>query len=289
MKLSFSAATFGAVLISGTALSRSQSLLFAKAASVSKEDQTAENNFLWEQKFLRLKQKLKVKSNLRMKLALREGYLMKSGDECHPEFGMGEFATDVGILACRNQEQICVPDPLSQHGGICAELVPVRKDMITIDQENAIARSIEQVKPFIVKDKLKAMHLSGGGMEGCTPLHLTDGGSFVTCQSSGHVCVKDSSSSLGGTCVDITPHVHYVGSPLPHFEHGSHRNLNACRYLNGTSGVKCSGPQACYGLSPSFIRSNIGCGSCNSYAACMGLSGESKIRLYHVCHEPLHE
>ena len=45
-------------------------------------------------------------------------------------------------------------------------------------------------------------------------------------------------------------------------------------YTNGTSSVKCLGPRACHSLSASFIKNNIGCGSCNSYGACIGLTGE---------------
>jgi hypothetical protein len=44
-------------------------------------------------------------------------------------------------------------------------------------------------------------------------------------------------------------------------------------YRNGTAGVKCYGSQACGGLTSSFILTNIGCGSCNAYAACTDMSG----------------
>ena len=59
------------------------------------------------------------------------------------------------------------------------------------------------------------------------------------------VCVEDDRSSLGGRCVSVDT---------------SHRNLDPC--------IKCSGTDACYGLSQDFIDNKIADGSCCGSFAC---------------------
>ena len=52
-----------------------------------------------------------------------------------------------------------------------------------------------------------------------------------------------------------------------------------CNYCNGTSvGVECSdGLHACMDLSSDFIANRIGCGSCNAFGACKGLTATSSV------------
>ena len=61
------------------------------------------------------------------------------------------------------------------------------------------------------------------------------------------VCVEDDSSSLGGLCISAVD--------------TDHRDLETCT-------TKCTGLQACKGLSQEFIDSNIGEGSCCGNYAC---------------------
>ena len=112
---------------------------------------------------------------------------------------------------------------------------------------------------------------------------FVDVGIFNGC-SNGYFCSKDSSSNLGGTCVNIargTSDTFLIPRDL--FEGEKHRHLLTCDYLNGTSGEKCSGFRACGDLSPDFIANNIGCGSCNAFGACRGLSGKFYFQLTCSC------
>eukprot|EP00956_Cyclotella_meneghiniana_P034852 scaffold108757_cov60-Cyclotella_meneghiniana.AAC.6 len=105
-----------------------------------------------------------------------------------------------------------------------------------------------------------------------------DVGIFNGCGGNGFFCSKDSSSNLGGTCVNIGSTADESLPSRDLFEGGNHRHLlTSCDYLNGTSGEKCSGLRACMGLSSDFIANNIGCGSCNGYGACRGLSATSSV------------
>ena len=141
------------------------------------------------------------------------------------------------------------------------------------------------LKPFSMQDSWKAAHIlerSREGSQGYLPLvggecnpGTIDGFvdvSILGC-SSGHFCAKDSYSNLGGTCVNI-------GVTTDFHEGGKHRHLLTCAYLNGTSGEKCSGLHACGDLSSDFIANNVGCGSCNAYGACTGLSGTFLMSFY---------
>ena len=98
----------------------------------------------------------------------------------------------------------------------------------------------------------------------------------LSCSDPQDVCVKSSKSSLGGFClnsdIDLEAHGHYV-------EHERQLlSTQSCTYANGTEGgEKCKGMHACKDLNESFIENYIGCGSCNGYGACWGISG--KVRL----------
>lgn len=307
MRLSISAATVGAILSSCTVLSKYESFLLAEAATNSKVKQDAEYKYSLEEMFLRLKQKLRAKTELRKKLGSHGGYLVfSSGENCSPFQDSFQFereegdTTDVGILGCRNPEQLCIEDASFSLGGICADVIN-RGDVVTeIDPGLTKTKKIEQFKPVFLKDKLRANYLvqqnivEGGGqarffMQGeCTPppsvfelIHTSvDAGILGRCQNSDNICVKDPSSFLGGTCVDISAQVDDFIPLDTAFERGRHLFLTECYYRNGTSGMKCSHPQACHGLTSSFVYSNIGCGSCNGYGACVGMSGKFGVRLF---------
>lgn len=70
-----------------------------------------------------------------------------------------------------------------------------------------------------------------------------------------YICVEDSLSSLGGRCV-ISKKVHR-----------NLQNTPACS-------VKCTGTDACRGLSQDFIDNNIGDKSCCGYEACADITGK---------------
>ena len=187
---------------------------------------------------------------------------------CIRDRGKGAL-TDVGIFGCVDSD-ICVKDSASLLGGLCARVAKG-------GDADAVS-SQQQLQPLTVRDKLKAKTLldehktrdigpSGVVGEECVPStseEYVDVGVLNPCERSGHVCMKDPSSSLGGTCVGIN-----VGGFYPLFRNieddgAVGRHLTACVYQNGTLGQKCSARSACRGLSEAFIENNIGCGSCVS-------------------------
>jgi hypothetical protein len=148
--------------------------------------------------------------------------------------------------------------------------------------EDAVVNQIKVLHLLTPKDKLKLRHLleekfAGGSVEECTPQSngdfIVDAGMLSGCKNSSHVCVPVASSSRGGSCLDFKLGTSDVERAKVKDREG-HRHLTECTYRNGTAGVKCQGSQACGGLSSSFISTNIGCGSCNSYAACTGMTGK---------------
>jgi hypothetical protein len=80
---------------------------------------------------------------------------------------------------------------------------------------------------------------------------------ILECADPDHMCVEDKYSSLGGRCALIA---------------SSRRGLQTSNTPPCTS--KCTGTEACLGLSASFIANNIAEGSCCGYRACAGISGE---------------
>lgn len=80
---------------------------------------------------------------------------------------------------------------------------------------------------------------------------------ILGCDDSEYICVEDDRSSLGGRCARIA---------------ASRRELQTSNTPTCTS--KCTGFQACEGLSASFIANNIAEGSCCGFRACAGVTGK---------------
>lgn len=253
-----------------------------------------------EEKFLRLRELLRAKSDLRKMLSARRGHLVPTGKECNPR---GDVAgpkyegghSYVGILVmCGSPDEYCVDDPSSKLGGICARVVSEDAAATDSATKGGSKEHTHQLKPLTRNDKLKAKHLlkqSKVGREGsavttedeCTPsigafelnkrsidVGILNGG----CKKVGNICAKDPSSSLGGICVDITSSSETTLASYSS-NHEIYGHLTSCYYTNGTAGTKCSGVNSCGRLDPSFIASNVGCGSCNAYRSCSGMTCES--------------
>ena len=255
-----------------------------------------------EQKYLQLREMMKSKSSLK-KLMLQGGSVVTTKKECKPT----SASPDTGILNCPIN-QVCIQDSASMLGGVCAKVVHgnaslaqdkvggdimasgVVEDPDVVVGGNFVAEAQpggKALKPFAVKDKLNAERILKGSRAGleeylpsvsgeCSPGTndgFVDVGILNGCDF-GHVCVRDPHSNIGGTCVNIggTSDMSHITRDL--FEGGKHRHLLTCDYLNGTSGEKCSGMLACGDLSSDFIANNIGCGSCNAFGACRGLTGK---------------
>jgi hypothetical protein len=275
MKLTISQATFATLLSSGVVLSKDQRVGMTKAAAgkIKKKELKEATRIDYDEKFMRLKEKLKTRLELRKRLWSHEGYLVKSEMECHPNSkGLegGDILPDAGILGCGSTDYYCIENPESSLGGTCAQVVKGNT------AETGIS---ENLKPLTVKDKMKAKHVleesklssneSAAIGEECIP-GTTDGyidvGLLNPCQYNvHHVCMKDSSSTLGGTCMDIGQDTDGSVSFKRELEAAVVDVPTECNFRNGTAGFRCVGPRACEGLSPTFIRNNIGCGSCVSY------------------------
>lgn len=80
---------------------------------------------------------------------------------------------------------------------------------------------------------------------------------ILECAELEQMCVEDKYSSLGGRCALIA---------------SSRRGLQTSNTPACIS--KCTGVDACSGLSASFIADNIADGSCCGFRACKGISGE---------------
>ena len=223
-----------------------------------------------------------------------------------------ESDVDVGILrGCDNPYHYCIEDTSSSLGGVCAQVIgtdrevkvarkdgPMANDGVEEGEDESVIREdmkrtdsahfkgTNKLKFMTVKEKLKAKHIleESNGVKDESPYLIgeecdlgknpgfVDVGILNKCKQAGHVCIEDSSSSLGGLCVNIGSDKDrgVVSSRILSAQIDS----TACTYNNGTAGEKCSGSQACGGLSDSFISNNIGCGSCNAYGACSGLTGK---------------
>lgn len=90
---------------------------------------------------------------------------------------------------------------------------------------------------------------------------------ILTCSSPNHLCIRDTSSALGGRCTLNTTYNNSTRGYLT-----EERELQTC--------AKCVGNKACDKLSESFITNNIGCGSCIGASACAGVSGEDVTSSY---------
>eukprot|EP00956_Cyclotella_meneghiniana_P022803 scaffold43484_cov73-Cyclotella_meneghiniana.AAC.1 len=107
------------------------------------------------------------------------------------------------------------------------------------DLSDAKTASLGEECSFVVSSKLRG-YGSDTGILGCTDPKA--------------VCVEDKLSSLGGRCASSA-----IVS----------RRLQDTQPCN----AKCTGKNACQGLSQDFIDNNIGENSCCGYNACAGITG----------------
>jgi hypothetical protein len=315
MKLTLPSATITALLTSGVVLSKdeniglvtaeptrndleavlkaAQSSDFAKTATDEKRSispvDDEELQLIWDEKALRRRQKLQAKYDLRKKLSAH-GYLVPAKQECI-HFGhdfasdLASQGTDVGVLNCPSPEHFCIEDTFSSLGGICAQVVDeALPSSLTVEEETKFdfdGVNTKLLKPLSLEMVMAAKHMHAFQKSGteCAPGSnpgYVDVGPHNGCEGSGHGCVRDSSSSLGGTCVDI-------GSSLTQRERFllSSGTTYSCTFLNGTIGVKCHGWNACSDLSQEFIENNIGCGSCGGEDSCFYLNeGETRTPMF---------
>jgi hypothetical protein len=139
-------------------------------------------------------------------------------------------------------------------------------ESLTVDTSNMSVKEyeehlIQQIKnkvnsKFELRQKIAGAVSSLLTDEECSPYpesFKSDTG-ILTCANPQDVCVKSSSSSIGGFC--ISADVDIAGKSLEG-ERQLARDRIWCTYK------KCHGWHACQGLSDDFINNNVGCGSCN--------------------------
>jgi hypothetical protein len=146
-----------------------------------------------------------------------------------------------------------------------------------VDEDEIKVLRLLTPKDMLILQRLLEEKFAGGSTEECTAQSngdfIVDAGILSGCKNSSYVCMPDSSSSKGGICLDFKLPTNDVERAKVNGGEGR-RHLTQCTYRNGTAGVKCQGSRACGGLTSSFISTNIGCGSCNSYGACNDMTGE---------------
>lgn len=285
MKINIPAVTLCVLLSSDITLSHAERVgivVDATEMETNKEVETKKEevkvqDYGWNDRSKRLREKLKVMADLRMKLWTREGYhLVKSKKECSPHGGVAEYkndSMDIGILGCGSSGDICIQDLSSSLGGICALVAGGEGD-----EDGTVIREYgdqklssrpgnmsSMLKPLTANGQLKAKSIFESALDGYTSLIGEDCdpgtnegyievGSSNPCTKSGHVCVNDATSKLGGTCVDIGHDGHFLTIESEWKSDGV-----GCS-LNGKPGVKCNGENACLGSD----KSKIACGSCVS-------------------------
>jgi hypothetical protein len=201
----------------------------------------------------------------------------------------GVVPGDVAELGSEDEAFVAVGN-VSPEGGAIGDVIDGRAVSVgeLYVDEDAAVNQIAVVKLLTVKDKLKLEYLhkekleAGESIQECTPQSngdfIIDGAGILSgCENSSHVCMPDSSSSQGGTCLDMKVATSDVGGGFKERD-GSRRyladHLIGCVYRNGTAGFKCDEPGACGDLPETFIQNSIGCGSCRAYGACTGLTGK---------------
>ena len=123
----------------------------------------------------------------------------------------------------------------------------------------ALASSIDAAYEDKIEHAMKSKHVEARSLgKECSFTSLGSRGNdadtgILGCPE-GYVCIEYDGSSLGGFCVSANV---------------DHRDLLF------TTCTKCTGTNACAGLTQDFINNNIGDGSCCGSRACQNLGGET--------------
>ena len=165
----------------------------------------------------------------------------QEGEECSfvdPTLQTREENISSHIIVNCEESDTCVEDDTSSLGGRCL----LNQDLVAAIQAAA-----------------NNMKHGGGECVFNDNNEAVDSEILTRCRET-ETCVKDSTSSLGGFCVD---------NDEAYADILVERQLStACTFRNGTLGTKCVGNLACYG--PAITK--IGCGSCIGNYSCFGMS-----------------
>ena len=121
--------------------------------------------------------------------------------------------------------------------------------------------------------EVNSLHSANGAAQTsaeCTFLKsFTDVGILTPCPIG--TCVEDSTSSLGGRCVELfSEEDYYSDSEVTGgvtFGIGTQRHLQTCTLADGTASTRCTGRLACVNQN----YATVACGSCNGAKSCMGM------------------
>jgi hypothetical protein len=167
----------------------------------------------------------------------------QEGEECSfvdPTLQTREDNISSHIIVNCEESDTCVEDDTSSLGGRCL----LNQDLVAAIQ--AAAKNMKHGgEECFFNDNNK----------------VVDSGILIRCRET-ETCVKDSTSSLGGLCVDVDEA--YADILVE-------RQLStACTFRNGTAGTKCVGSNACGGAN----IAKIGCGSCIGDYSCYDMSSD---------------
>ena len=166
----------------------------------------------------------------------------QEGEECSfvdPTLQTREENISSHIIVNCEESDTCVEDDTSSLGGRCL----LNQDLVAAIQAAA-----------------NNMKHGGGECVFNDNNEAVDSGILTRCRET-ETCVKDSTSSLGGLCVD---------NDEAYADIRVERQLStACTFRNGTAGTKCVGTKAC---DNGTNITKISCGSCIGYQSCIGMS-----------------
>ena len=168
----------------------------------------------------------------------------QEGEECSfvdPTLQTREENISSHIIVNCEESDTCVEDDTSSLGGRCL----LNQYLVAANQ--AAANNMKQ---------------GGGECVFNDNNKVVDSGILIRCRET-EACVKDSTSSLGGLCVDVDE---------AYADIWVERQLStACTFRNGTAGTKCVGFGAC---DNSTNIAKIGCGGCIGDYSCSGMSSD---------------
>ena len=208
----------------------------------------------------------------------------QEGEECSfvdPTLQTREENISSHIIVNCEESATCVEDDTSSLGGRCL----LNQDLVAAIQAAA-----------------NNMKHGGGECVFNDNNEAVDSGILTRCRET-ETCVKDSTSSLGGLCVDVdeayadiwekrqlageeTDAPTLKPTTLKPTTMETSKPTTECTFLNGTAGNKCVGDYAC---SNGANITKIGCGSCIGTKSCFDMSsvitsvGEESCIGYYAC------
>jgi hypothetical protein len=185
---------------------------------------------------------------------------------CFPSFTLGAIGIFIPTQADQEVHGVRGRTTKSQHDATTADIQQSQ------DLSSLLLRQKMNTKFFhCLKIASTNYDFVSASHEECSPYpdffkmsSRADFGILARCSNPQDVCIKNPTSSIGGTCGSSSDDMRPIDYNDSHVNQRQLLQAATCTYKNGTGGgTKCQGWNACFGLDEAFIESNIGCGSCN--------------------------